>query len=223
MARSRRRQQPAKEHPSHLTRAWRWWNGLELQGKLGILGLVVAVVAATPSFIALRSSPPRATTSATTSTRQPSQGPALRLNATYDRDPVSVMWGVPGTLAPDEEPIITAPNLVGNDAAQARIDKLLLQHNGVKIETDQTGNERPHAKLRVVATGQHDPPVLITGLRAAVLRRQPPCTKPSSTPHHKAKARTSRWAWTSMSALPRHAASTTSGASQRPTSPPTTS
>ena len=65
-------------------------------------------------------------------------------------------------------------NLVGNDAAQARIDKLLLQHNGVKIETDQTGNERPHAKLRVVATGQHDPPVLITGLRAAVLRRQPP-------------------------------------------------
>ena len=175
MARSRRRQQPAKEHPSHLTRAWRWWNGLELQGKLGILGLVVAVVAAIPSFIALRSSPPRATTSAaTTSTRQPSQGPALRLNATYDRDPVSVMWAVPGTLAPDEEPIITAPNLVGNDAAQARIDKLLLQHNGVKIETDQTGNERPHAKLRVVATGQHDPPVLITGLRAAVLRRQPP-------------------------------------------------
>ena len=64
MARSRRRQQPAKEHPSHLTRAWRWWNGLELQGKLGILGLVVAVVAAIPSFIALRSSPPRGTTSA---------------------------------------------------------------------------------------------------------------------------------------------------------------
>jgi hypothetical protein len=89
--------------------------------------------------------------------------------------------------------IIETPNLAGNDPAQNKITALLLERGGVKIETDETEDYRPHSQVRLVLTGQHERPVLITGLRANVVRRERPCPRPLSGAHPKVQARTSRW------------------------------
>jgi hypothetical protein len=62
--------------------------------------------------------------------------------------------------------------------SQNKIAALLLKRGGVKIESGETENFRPHSQVRLVVTGQHERSVLITGLRANVLRRERP---PSGT------------------------------------------
>jgi hypothetical protein len=80
-------------------------------------------------------------------------------------------------LPPEDDPVIQAPNLAGNDPAQSKMAALLLKRGGVKIESDETENSRPHSQVRLVVTGQHERPVLITGLRANVLQRERPLSK----------------------------------------------
>jgi hypothetical protein len=154
----------------------------------------LGVVAAVPSYLGLidnrspegspsaapPASAPAGGPSRTTnpSVRQPS-GPAaaLRLDAAYIRTPESIMWAVPRALSPEDDPVILAPNMIGNDPAQRRISALLLKQGGVKIEADETEDFRPHSQIRLVITGQHERPVLITGLRANVLRRERPLSQ----------------------------------------------
>jgi hypothetical protein len=172
----------------------RRWKSIGLQGQLGILGLVVAILGVVPGYLALRdnrgsegsssaappgSAPAAAPSGATnTSLRQPSgQTAALRLDAAYIRTPESIMWAVPRALPAEDAPAILAPNLIGNDPAQKRISALLLKRGGVKIEVDETEDFRPHSQVRLVVTGQHERPVLITGLRANVLRRERPLSQ----------------------------------------------
>jgi len=87
------------------------------------------------------------------------------------------MWALPRALPPEDETVIQVPNLPGNDPAQSKIAALLLKRGGVKIESDETENSREHSQVRLVVTGQHERPVLITGLRANVLRRERPLSK----------------------------------------------
>jgi hypothetical protein len=84
------------------------------------------------------------------------------------------MWATAQALPPEDAPVIQAPNLAGNDPAQNKIAALLVKRGGVKIESDETEENREHSQVRLVLTGQHERPVLITGLRANVLRREPP-------------------------------------------------
>jgi hypothetical protein len=163
----------------------RRWRTIGIQNQLGILGLVVAILAAVPGYLALRdnSGPERSSAAAPpgvteTSLRQPSnQGAALRLDGTYNRTPESMMWAVPRALPAEDDPVILAPGLIGNDPAQSKIGTLLLKRGGVKIEADETEDFRPHSQVRLVVTGQHEHPVLITGLRANVLRRERPLSQ----------------------------------------------
>jgi hypothetical protein len=176
-----------------IARIRRWWRSIGFQGQLGILGLVVAILGLVPGYLALRgdrgtegSSPaapsvsaPAASPSGVTNTSlgRPSGRGALRLDAAYFRAPESIVWALPRALPPEDDPVIQAPNLPGNDPAQRKLAALLLKQGGVKIETDETEDGREHSQVRLVVTGQHERPVLITGLRANVLRRERPLSK----------------------------------------------
>jgi hypothetical protein len=174
-----------------IARIRRRWRSIGLQGQLGILGLVVAILGLVPGYLALRdnrgqegsspaapsSSVPAAAPSGATNTslRQPSgRGEALQLDAAYNRTPLSIVWALGRALPPEDDPIIRAPNLPGNDPAQRKTSALLVKRGGVKIEADETEDFRPHSQVRLVVTGQHERPVLITGLRTNVLRRERP-------------------------------------------------
>jgi hypothetical protein len=168
-----------------IARMRRRWRTIGIQNQLGILGLVVAILAAVPGHLALRDNNGPASSSAaappgvtdTSRRRRSGQGAALRLDGTYNRTPESIMWAVPRALSPEDDPVILAPDLVGNDPAQSKIGTLLLKRGGVKVETDETEDFRPHSQVRLVVTGQHERPVLITGLRANVLRRERPLSQ----------------------------------------------
>jgi hypothetical protein len=169
------------------------WKSLSFQVRLTlIVTVLLGVVAAVPSYLVLldnrrpegfspaapstaRAATPSGVTN--TSLRQPSGQLALRFDAAYFRAPESIMWAVPRVLPPEDDPVIQAPNLPGNDPAQRKIAALLLKRGGVKIETDETEDGREHSQVRVVVTGQHERPVLITGLRANVLRRERPLSQ----------------------------------------------
>jgi hypothetical protein len=69
------------------------------------------------------------------------------------------------------------PNLVGNLTAQQKVEALLAKRNGVKIAGDSRGEERPFSELRLIVIGQHSSPVLITGMRANILKREPPLSE----------------------------------------------
>jgi hypothetical protein len=169
---------------TRIARMQRRWRRIGLQGQLGILGLVVAILGLVPGYLALRdnrgpegSSPAAPPGATNTSLRQPSGQGALRVDAAYIRTPEGIMWAVGRALPPGDDPVILAPNLIGNDPAQSKIGALLLKRGGVKIEADQTEDFRPHSQVRLVVTGQHERPVLITGLCANVLRRERPLSQ----------------------------------------------
>jgi hypothetical protein len=175
---------------ARVARMRRWWRTIGLPSQLTILGLVVAILGLVPTYLAFfdnrgaegsSSAAPPASASAVapsgvtnTSLRQPSGQGALRFDAAYFRAPESIMWASGRALPPEDDPVIQAPNLAGNDPAQSKITALLVKRGGVKIEVDETEDGRPHSQVRLVVTGQHERPVLITGLRANVLRRDRP-------------------------------------------------
>jgi hypothetical protein len=102
---------------------------------------------------------------------------ALALEAEYSWTLESIMWALPRQPAPEDEPVIEAPDLVGNLDAQGRLEALLAKRDGVKIGADSFGEQRPFSELRLIATGQHSRPVLITGMRANVSKREPPLSE----------------------------------------------
>jgi len=178
---------------ARIARVRRWWRTIGLPSQLTILGLVVAILGLVPTYLAFfdnrgaeGSSPAAPPASApavapsgvtNTSLGQASGQGAMRLDAAYNRTPESIVWALGRALPPEDNPVIQAPNLAGNDPAQSKIAALLLKRGGVKIESDETEDSRPHSQVRLVVTGQHERPVLITGLRANVLRRERPLSK----------------------------------------------
>jgi hypothetical protein len=176
-----------------IARIWRWWRSIALPSQLTIIGLVVAILGLVRAYLALLdnrgpegsspAAPPASAPAAApagvtnTSFQQPSGQGALRFDAAYFRAPESIMWAVPRALPPEDDPVIRAPNLPGNDPAQRKLAALLLKRGGVKVEADETEDGREHSQVRLVVTGQHERPVLITGLRANVLRRERPLSQ----------------------------------------------
>jgi hypothetical protein len=142
-----------------------------------VLGLVPAYLALFNTGGSDRSSAAASSGVTNTSLGQSSGQGALRLDASYNRTRESIMWATAQALRPEDDLILEAPNLAGNDPAQNKITALLLERGGVKIESDETENNREHSQVRLVVTGQHERSVLITGLRANVLRRERPLSK----------------------------------------------
>jgi hypothetical protein len=64
--------------------------------------------------------------------------------------------------------------LVGNLDVQRRLEELLAKRNGVKIGADSVGEQWPFSELHLIANGRHDSPVLITGMRANVIKHDRP-------------------------------------------------
>jgi hypothetical protein len=169
--------------------------------QLTIIGLIVStllgILSLIPGYLALGDNRGPERTSASppgaTSLRQPSGQAALRLDAAHNRTRESIIWALGRPLVPEDDPIIQASNLAGNDSAQNKITALLVQRGGVKVETDETEDYRPHSQVRLVVTGQHERPVLITGLHANVVRRERPLSDTIVWGPPKARARTFRW------------------------------
>jgi hypothetical protein len=175
---------------ARIARMRRWWRSIGLPSQLTILGLVVAILGLVPTYLAFfdnrgqeasspatppASTPPVAPSGVTNASLRPPSGQgALRLDAAYNRAPESIMWATAQSLPPEDDAVIQAPDLAGNDPAQSKIAALLVKRGGVKIESDETEKNREHSQVRLVVTGQHERPVLITGLRANVLRRERP-------------------------------------------------
>jgi hypothetical protein len=174
-----------RKRSARIARMRRQWRSLSYQTRLTLkVTVVLAVLAAVPSYLALfdNRDPERSSAAAppgvnNTSLRQPSSQGALRLDAAYNRTRESIVWATARELPPEDDAVIQAPNLVGNDPAQSKIAALLVKRGGVKIEADETEDFRPHSQVRLVVTGQHERPVLITGLRANVLRRERPLSQ----------------------------------------------
>jgi hypothetical protein len=156
-------------HSGRIARLRQRWSAIGLAGQLGILGLAVAILGLVPAYLALfdnqdsKSSSAAAPSGATTtSLQQPSGQGALQLDAAYIRAPESIMWATAQSLPPEDDAVIQAPNLAGNDPAQNAIAALLLERGGVKIESDETEENREHSQVRLVVTGQHERPVLVS-------------------------------------------------------------
>jgi hypothetical protein len=170
---------------ARIVRMRRWWRSIGVPSQLAIIGLVLAGLGLVPAYLALfdnggseRSSAAALPGVTNSSVLQPGgQAAPLRLDGTYNRTRESLMWAVPRTLPAEDDAVILAPNLIGNDPAQNEISALLLKRDGVKIEADETEDFRPHSQVRLVVTGQHERPVLITGLRANVVQRKRPLSQ----------------------------------------------
>jgi hypothetical protein len=164
-----------------------WWRSLGTANQIAVIGLVIALLGILPGYLALRSSrdprssqpvasPTVAGVTSTSSTPSKARG-ELKLDATYAWTAQGIMWALPRQLTPQDEQIVQMPNLVGNLVAQQKIEALLAKRNGVKIAGDSRGEERPFSELRLIVTGQHSSPVLITGMRANILKREPPLSE----------------------------------------------
>ena len=192
-------------HSAHMAGIRRWWRSLSTANRLTIVGLIITVlfgvVAVLPSYLDLfdnrgpeESSPAAPSGATSTSLRQLSgQEGALRIDAVYNRTPESIMWATAQSLPPEDDPVIRAPNLAGNDPAQSKIAALLLKRGGVKIESDETENFRPHSQ--VCGWSSQDS----TSARCLSPDSAPtccgasrPCPRPLSLARHKAQVRTSR-------------------------------
>jgi hypothetical protein len=170
-----------------ISKVGHWWRSLGTTNQIAVIGLVIALVGILPGYLALRSSrDPRSSqpagsptvAGATSTSSPPSEARSeLKLDATYAWTAQGIMWALPRQLTPQDEPIVQMPGLVGNLAAQQKIEALLAKRNGVKIAGDSRGEERPFSELRLVVTGQHSRPVLITGIKANILKREPPLSE----------------------------------------------
>jgi hypothetical protein len=164
-----------------------WWRSLGTANQIAVIGLVIALLGILPGYLALRlsrdpgssqpvASPTVAGVTSTSSAPSKARG-KLKLDATYAWTAQGIMWALPRQLTPQDESVVQMPNLVGNLAAQQKIEALLSKRNGVKIAGDSRGEKRPFSELRLIVTGQHSSPVLITGMRANILKREPPLSE----------------------------------------------
>jgi hypothetical protein len=168
-----------------------WWRSLGTGNQIAVIGLVIALLGILPGYLTLRSnrnprpSPPASASSTTdvvagvtnTSLAPSKARGELRLDATYNWTLPAIMWAVPRQLTAEDEAVVQTPNLVGNLDAQEKLEALLARRNGVKIGGDSRGEERPFSELRLIITGQHSSPVLVTGMRANVIKRERPISE----------------------------------------------
>jgi hypothetical protein len=161
--------------------AVRRWKRLSTENRIAIVGLVIALLAAVPSYLALTGdrdpnssfpSLPSSTAASTSSSVLTAQA-ALRTIGRYNWTNDSIMWALSGQLPQADVRVIEQP-LRGDASASEELESLLAKRGGVKIAIDNTEAARPHAQLRVVLIGEQSTPVLITGMRARILKRAKP-------------------------------------------------
>jgi hypothetical protein len=170
-----------------------WWGSLGIQNQIALLGLVVALLAAVPGYLALRGSRgdggpsptlPLPNTSvdsvagATSTSRvRPKGEGALKLAADYHWTTDSIMWALPKQLTSEDSKLVEGTRLIGDIPAQRRLEALLGQQDGVKLAVDSTAGSREHSQLRLIVTGQHTSTVLITNMRANITKRERPLSE----------------------------------------------
>jgi hypothetical protein len=164
----------------------RRWQALSTADRIALIGLLVAVLGAVPGYLALRGTgdaKPSGTTVAPT-TVAPDKRQALRLRARYNWTTPHIMWALPGQLSPEDSRLAQQRILFPESdpgrqaAATADLEALLARQGGVKIDfVDMPTGAMEDSELRLIITGQYHSPVLIEGMRARVLKRQPPMSE----------------------------------------------
>ena len=162
----------------------RRWQVLSTQDRIAVISLLVALLAALPSYLALRASgggrPDQAVAVPTSGVPESDTGQALQLLAKYNWTATHVIWALPGQLSSEDSQLAQQPFLGGPDqaAAIATLEALLARRGGVKIDfIDTPQGVKEDSELRLVITGQHSSPVLITRMEARVVKRQPPLSE----------------------------------------------
>jgi hypothetical protein len=158
----------------------RRWQALSTQDRIALIGLLVAVLGVVPGYLALRGTggadPPVASPSGVSGS---DRRQALQLLARYNWTTTHIMWALPGQLSPEDRRLAEQPFLgPDQDSRIQRLEALLARQDGVKIGFVNTaGGIKEDSELRLIITGQHDSPVLITRMRARVLQRHPPLSE----------------------------------------------
>ncbi len=140
-----------------------WWESLGIANQIAIIGLIVAALGLAPGYLQLRR------TRAPSNIREP-----LRLNAKYRWTVAGIVWALSQELSAEDASLIESPMLIYNEPAQERIEALLEKRDGVKISGDWVEDGRACSELSLIVTGQHRSPVLITGMRANIVKREQP-------------------------------------------------
>jgi hypothetical protein len=168
-----------------------WWRSLGTANQIAVIGLAIALLGILPGYLTLRSnrspqpSPPAGASSTTdvvagvtnTSLTPSKARGELRLDATYSWSLPAIIWALPRQLTAEEEAALRTPNLAGNVDAQEKLEAMLARRNGVKIGVDTIGEPKLFSELRLIITGQHSSPVLVTGMRANVIKRERPISE----------------------------------------------
>jgi hypothetical protein len=166
----------------------RWWRSLKPQDRIALTGVLVALLAAVPSYLLIfraednsRSSMPSPTTTVSGVLGAPGDGgsrsaghAALKVMAEYNWTTASIIWALPGQLGPEDEEVVEQPWDDANVDYPSQIEAVLAKRDGVKVTFDSTEDNRKHSQLRLIVIGQTDAPVLISGIRAHISKRAPP-------------------------------------------------
>jgi hypothetical protein len=158
-----------------------WWGSLRTGDRIAVIGVVVAAIAAIPSFIVITSSKdgPQVDGAGShptiTAVPRPTipvdRKSALQITAKYNWTVQSMMWAFSGQLSPEVRQRLEQPQYAINNFEL--VSDLLERDGGVKIGRDAE-HETDFVDLRIVVIGRHSSPVIITGMRAHILSRRPP-------------------------------------------------
>jgi len=142
---------------------------------LGIISIYQNANNSTSESTATSGSPSSSRAAVTSTTRVAFGGQkALTLAAKYNKVSEGIMWAVPRQLTAEDGRMVEAPGLVGNLPAQQRLEALLAKRGGVRLAVDDTEGSREHSEVRLIVTGAHPTPVLITDMRANIVKREQP-------------------------------------------------
>ena len=144
-----------------------------LAALIGLVGVQLSRGSANTPPISTSGASPTTVINPATTSGIASSSAALQLVARYNWTTDSIMWSLPKPLSPGDGRSIESAAL-GDPGAGKALEKLLESRGGVRIAADDTQQSEEHSQLRLIVTGQHDAPVIITGIRARILKRDQP-------------------------------------------------
>jgi hypothetical protein len=169
-----------------------------MQERIGIAGLIVALLAVVPSYVALTGRPSAGLVSPTTvaavgtstptTQSQPVEQPTRRSTTTTSAPPTTAArpalsvvakynWVsegyarvLPRQLDAEGRRLLDQPKFTAWD----QLDRVLARQNGVRAASTDMMGGRFQSQIQMVVTGQRIDPVVISNIRANVLRRERP-------------------------------------------------
>jgi hypothetical protein len=169
-----------KETASEVSSNWRHRIRQQRKWLLGVLALAFTGAVTTLLTTALTSAPHVIKAAVNDRRAQPattvsnSDTEPIKLIAEYNWTTASIIWTLPGLLSAEESKLIQEPLDEDPAGATNRIESVLANRDGVKVTYDSAERGTEHSQLRLIVIGQSNRPVLISGMRATIIRRERP-------------------------------------------------